>query len=294
MARARLICTQTASPALPELRERSVYSMIEVGRSVLRRYCSNVRAPTGSLKGIDVPLFAAQTESGIGTFLLTGLDLIGPYLFMVGLYLYLMVLLEQLLYVAINQSEMDTKVRPWPWTGLIVGLVFPLITPGIHLVPPFSLVDRIFGMDLRGIWINGLLGLVTGSAVGLGIAQGWDIGLRRALLASLGLVGLFLGWRASVSVGLTTVVLGLLSQISATIGRKSLSVSATWSVWFATVLELIVWRSYPEIRWWPGPDASPVVMIAACILMFGGSSLIPRVGRRRAQPGSPPPTRSLS
>ena len=235
-----------------------------------------------------MPFFAANSEPDWVGFLPTS------WFELCGIYLYMMVLLEQVAYVAINETEAETKARPWPWFGFTIGLLFPLISPVVHPVPPFGMVDQYFGLDLRGLWINGLLGLIAGSGLTIGIAQGWRPNSRRALLAGFGLVGLFLGWRSVVSVGLTAVLLGLLGAIAGWMSRRPASITPAWSVWLATVIELLVWRLFPGVRYWPSREASPVVMVIATLMAIGLANLIPMVGRRQVPPGNPQPVHSSS
>ena len=230
-----------------------------------------------------MPLIVAEASPVFVRFLpATSLELI-------GLYLFLFILLEQLLYVAVNEAESESKSRPWPWYGLIVGLILPLISPSVRPVAPFSSVDLLFKMELRGLAISGLLGLVFGSVLGLAIAQGWGRDSRRTLWAALGLVGLFLGWRSAISVGLTAVLIGLISALSLRFRHRVQLTSPAWSVWLATIVELLVWRIYPDLLWWPSREASAPVLVTACLMALIGSRFIPRVQKRRAQLDSPPP-----
>lgn len=233
-------------------------------------------------------LFAFESGVGLSRYLPEN------WLGLLTFFGYLLVLLEQVYYVALNERESEKIIRPWPWFGLVIGMVFPLISPSVHPVTPFSLVDHYFGLEFRGIWINGLLGLCVGSLVGLVISLGWRPESARAMIAQLGLVGVFLGDRSVLSVGLTTVFVGLICvYVFKRIGRSQ-TVTPAWSVWLATIVELLVWRWFPGMRFWPGRDASGAVLAAAFGLCYVVARLIPRVGRHQAQPDIHPQERSLS
>jgi len=168
-------------------------------------------------------------------------------------------------------------------TGLIFGIALPLIWPAMLIVSWQWNSPELF--DLSRFSSNQLITLGVGTACGVacGIALSWfnqresqllEQGTKVAQsktvadgLASLVLVGIFLGWQSVISVTLISLVIGLLSKpLLAQRGLRRFNLSTRILV--ATLIHLLLWRVLTALEFWPSQSASLLVFaisIAACI-----------------------------
>lgn len=124
------------------------------------------------------------------------------------------------------QAELGIWVRLF-WPATIWGLVAAFIWPTVHPVPGLGagpegwlghlmgLVDSLLGLA-GGIGIGLLWGLVAGLLPGFSPKQGLSSSFWMPIVASAGLVGLYLGWQAALAVGLAS---GLFWMLSTAAGR---------------------------------------------------------------------------
>lgn len=181
-------------------------------------------------------------------------------------------------------APLAAAMTAWTITGgssalMIARFMHPV--PGImHAVPGFQATPE-------WLWhISTLVqGLLGGAAIGMLLtpaARGASPSPR--LISALGLIGLFLGWQAAVSVGLLSAVLLLLAAVGCGkfAGRWLLG-----AVLLAFLLQVLGWRRLEHLGWWPGSATTLAGMVSAGFVIFMHATLAGRMidaARPRALP----------
>lgn len=193
-----------------------------------------------------------------------------------------------LLYLLLGMAliEADRRVVPWKLIGIgvLCGIVmspFHLLTVSGELSPAMGRAPVTHGeASLLAQYGPGALaagvGLLAGLAWGLLLASvGRPEGnrrraaMRRALPATMMLVGVALGWQAATTIALVVVVLRGIGWLVAAIWPGWSRVPATGYVLAATLLQIVTWRWQEAIPHWPASAMNPwmlAVVLAAGLL----------------------------
>ena len=168
-------------------------------------------------------------------------------------------------------------------TGLIIGLVLPFIWPAMLIASWQFDVSRL--VEMPRFSTNQFLTLIMGTVVGLigGVWISWiskpeaialesesKISQDRFVpdgIASLALVGLFLGWQSAISVSVLASLLGL-------IGKPTRNFNLSVKILLATMLHLILWRITTSIQFWPSQASSWIeIAIALVAILILGTAI---------------------
>ncbi len=189
---------------------------------------------------------------------------------MVGLYLYHTLLYWTLLGYAL--IKLDGNRIPWKLTlftgslGLAIPLIFAEVAWNIHTSAraDYSLLDRLTTSGL-GVGVGIALGVAISSI--LAWTQPNTVPPSRqqsAAIVTLGLVGLFLGWKAVLSVAALAVVLDLLIRIVGLVWNSCSAIPFSFAALAATLLQVCIWRNLTQLHWWPGASATTLSMVLSC------------------------------
>jgi protein-glutamine gamma-glutamyltransferase len=167
---------------------------------------------------------------------------------LIALYLYHCFILCTLLCVALIRKD----GKPVPWSlilaAALVGLASPMAVPSLHPVPAVVPGPTWFSAgDFRvGEIVTAAAGLATGMSLGglilLSAHRDKTKAYRRGMPVVLGLVGLYLGWQAALSITLLTAAMQLLyvaisSSHAPHESRLDMTVAAV-----AAVVQIAFWR----------------------------------------------------
>ena len=216
------------------------------------------------LGGINLPLRTIEKLNGFKHLT------IDPELIQLTLY-HLILICVLFTFVLIRSENLKLPNSVWI-TGLVFGIFVPLIWPAATLIgwtwskEPFN-AGR-FSFDQFATLGMGLLaGVVLGK-----IANGFG---RRFVpehpyvfqptfvsesIASLSLIGLFLGWQSTLSIGVGAMCISILLRI--------IQPHAHWSSWstsvfLATLTHMLSWRWLTECGYWPSATADVAVHLIA-------------------------------
>lgn len=195
---------------------------------------------------------------------------------MVGLYLYHMLLFWTLLgcaLIKLDGNRIPLKLTLFTGSlGLAMPLIFTEMAWNIHTsgrLDDYSFLDRL---------------TTSGLGVGVGIALGMAIGAilswlqtnsvppsrqRPAAIVTLGLVGLFLGWKAVLSVAAMALVFDLLIRVVGVLWDTCSAIPFSFPVLAAAFLQVCIWKFLTRLDWWPGSSAAaqPIALSIAAILI---------------------------
>ena len=166
-------------------------------------------------------------------------------------------------------------------TGLVMGICLPLIWPSMNIVSWQIDIEQLIELDRFSFdqVLTISFGLVGGLACGVLVS--WSTSNTVLLdrdrakqstieqfnciddaVASMVMIGLFLGWQSALSVTLLLFVINLL--VATVLPRPpSSNVNLCSQLCLATLIHLLAWRMLTWIEYWPGPTASNLVMIAS-------------------------------
>lgn len=163
-------------------------------------------------------------------------------------------------------------------TGLLLGVLPPIVWPDLHPVPFVSPPpewatqawigtywndgwlgrgEHQFGLSLVGA-IDGLLGVVSGFLLGALLSRGTESNLERTnLVVIAAVIGGFLGWQTVWSVGW----LASLAWITALVAARGRAIRVSPSVLLssAAVVQLFAWRLLFAVDWWPSHRGIPIL-----------------------------------
>lgn len=195
---------------------------------------------------------------------------------LIAVYIYHVVLLTTLLAAALIVYDGFPPPQPLVAPVALLGFVAPLVfvprpvSAGVRLtfLPAGWLPLGGEGVRLAvypQAVLDGTLGLAVGTVVGLTVASAAPTGSRRkadrgGTVAAGALIGLFLGWQAVVSCGLTAVVLAAVNAIASRLTRRSLPVTGLLAT--AAAVQVVSWKALSKVEWWPGPTGWKVIQHA--------------------------------
>jgi hypothetical protein len=211
-------------------------------------------------------------------------------------------LTTQLTALLIQFDRQAVPVSLWR-TSLLIGLLFPAIWPGLRPVPamipradaaPDSIPRSALPRDMRPAaqrrtvadgWWSGLADGAAGSCTGALVGQVLSLAVARrrrfprarpALIASLALVGAYLGWQAAISVAAMSALMLMLVAI---LGRAWPAASAipplVWPLW-ASLIQIAWWKRLTEFSSGPFLSFSGV---GAWLLVILAMSAVARIFR---------------
>jgi len=237
---------------------------------------------------------------------------------LVAVFLYHSALLSILLSWALIKFDGHMLPKFYIVLAMTVGLAVPAMNPSAQPVPWMSALPAWMADQS---WMNRLdtsvIGLICGSGVGLVLslvrivnrpAVAQSTPYTRDTVAVLGLVGLFLGWQAVLSIAGIAACMRLLAAVplARKIGVGSmraqhpLGCDEEWGrnasslfmhILLATALQSVLWDSLSRLTWWPGPNCSalavPIVVIVTVLLTFA-TDCIHQAGLRSLPPSDIP------
>jgi len=228
--------------------------------------------------GSNLPLRAPAFHRGV-IWTVWSLDwgLLGIYAY----HCFLMCVLVCAGLIRYDRQPMPSKLLA---IGLLGGLLPPLVWPGLRPVPWTLLVEgsaRGAGSALADGLAGVAAGLLVGCALAAALRETVARGEMRAVCGAAALVGAFLGWQATVSLGLLAAMLlflaALLSHVVSTLARIPLS----GFVGLATLIQIAAWRSLSDLSWWPGPTGRALPMVAG---VAGAATLAWLAGAMMTEP----------
>jgi len=205
-----------------------------------------------------------------------------------SLYLYHSLLAYFLTSLVLFAWQGDVLPGRYVLIALAVGLIIPLLSPAVQVVPAWPVVVGETKVHTAGI-ASAAWGLLVG--VGLGSLFGhctvvrvcrradsvphWPIPTTFDVAAGLAIVGTWLGWQAVLSISLLTAFFQLISRSR----HSALVVLAV-----LTGVQLLLWRMLTEhLPWWPGPYTSWAVMIGWAMVLLLALVAV-RLMRRSPEP----------
>jgi hypothetical protein len=191
---------------------------------------------------------------------------------LIGIYLFHCFLLCVLL--AATLIRRDGLPIPKRLTALAygVGLSLPAIWPWLRPVPwslpqpdwmPSSTVALGLETGVAGLLVGGTLAAAISAATPRR-GQSRSLAMENATIGT-GLVGLFLGWQAVISIALVDGMLAVMLVAARRVKRVATSDNGALScLLLATLLHLVLWRTSSRFTtWWPGPY-SPLWVHGIC------------------------------
>lgn len=188
----------------------------------------------------------------------------------------------------IRSERLQVPRRVFYW-GLGMGVGLPLIWPGMTLIAwnidTQQLIEIARGTTTQ--FITFVYGLIAGSACGL-LCSWATLNSKRMLedrvyqstieqfnyvddvIATMALVGIFLGWQAALSVTLFFLIMQTILLLSAKRYRQS-AVPPSATVFTATLLHLLTWHASTYLPIWPSPTAN-AGEIAVCLVAILSAS----------------------
>lgn len=237
---------------------------------------------------------------------------------LVAVYLYHSTLLCILLSWTLIKFDGHMLPKFYILLAMVVGLAVPAMNPSVQ---PVSWIAALPEWLADKSWVNRLdtsvIGLICGSGIGLVLslvriisspAAGQGTSHIRDTTAVMGLVGLFLGWQAVVSIAgiaACTRLLGALVPatrivVGSTGARRSLGSDGESTsndlfllmhISIATALHIVVWDRLAQLSWWPGPGCSVLavmVVVMLTVLLVFASDAIQRARSRSLPSGDIP------
>lgn len=211
---------------------------------------------------------------------------------LVATYLYHSTLLSILLSWALIKFDRNVLPRFYILLAMAIGLAVPAANPSVHPAPwmpmaPAWLANQPWSSRLD----TSIIGLISGLSMGLVSSSLWIVGggaprqrpaYLRDTVAIFGVVGLFLGWQAMLSIaGIAActrlLVVALMARRTGAgpipaedpLGRASESTSALAIIFphvlLATALQIVLWDALARLAWWPGPHCSVLATSAVAI-----------------------------
>lgn len=221
--------------------------------------------------GANLPVRPIDSRSGILAIDWLDSDLSALYAY----HCFLLCVLLCAVLIEYDGHALPRRLLIWAY---VIGLTAPLFWAPLRPVPfwmPFT-DSPVSNGPLRGA-LDGLFGLFGGALAGMlcGLGRrGWPrlYRLSRETVAVLGLVGLFLGWQAALSVaGLTLLARapltlrrfgksnadgpGATEEGSGT-GDERVRASSLAIPALATAAQIVLWRWLASFAFWPGPFAA--------------------------------------
>ncbi len=223
-----------------------------------------------ALGGINLPFRTIEKIAGLEQLIAA------PQWDLIQLTSYHLTLICLLFTLALIKSE-NLKVPYSVWiTGLIFGTLIPLVWPNVSLIN-WNWSTEVLSADRFSIdqYATLGIGLVAGAILGF-IVNGFD---RRFVpehpyvfqktfiseaVASLSLVGLFLGWQSALSIGLAAMGVSIILTLFT---PRAIWSSLSTAVFASTLFHLVAWRQLTQSGVWPSAQASVLVTLLA-ILSF--------------------------
>ncbi|MDP7017901.1 MAG: prepilin peptidase [Pirellulaceae bacterium] len=160
--------------------------------------------------------------------------------------------------------EYDDQKAPWTYAvwWLLFGLAVAVAAPFVTLIPWSEPSVLSYPAD---DYLRRLESPLAGAA--LGLACGFCLTFWRPVHKSnslvFAIVGVFLGWQATLSIGVLAL---LLSGIFQPIRRARFLHSSAGVCLVAVGIHLTFWKYFAEVAWWPG--SSPVATTGGCALLM--------------------------
>ncbi|MEM9942523.1 MAG: prepilin peptidase [Planctomycetota bacterium] len=205
---------------------------------------------------------------------------------LIQIWIYLLVLIGFLFTFTLIRVDRFSIPRKIFWTGLAIGCILPMIWPAMRLVPwkLENLTYRVTSTAELDFWITTILGTVVGGLTGLWVSICYSR-INPAIpksdlnppfksvdesVACWTLVGTFLGWQASIAIGMATILIVSLIRLAGCFVRTRLPTDQGMHTahffnnrierttenlssycFLATLFLLLVWNSWTFVPFWP-------------------------------------------
>jgi hypothetical protein len=203
-----------------------------------------------------------------------------------------------LLYLLLGMALIEADRRIVPWKLITLGIVAGIGLTPVHLLTvqgslsPAMDASAAAGSGMVDRYGPGLLaaisGLLGGMAWGLLLARvGRPEGnrrraaMRRAVPASMAMVGVILGWQAATSVAVAAIVLRGLGWLVAAAWPNWSRAPSSGYVLAATILHVVTWRWQEAIPFWPGRSIDLFVLVGVVAAGLLAAVLESSTGRER-------------
>lgn len=215
---------------------------------------------------------------------------------LVAVYLYHATLLSILLSWALIAFDGHKLPKLYIVLAVAIGVAGPAVNPSVQPIPwssttPTWLAARPWTTRLD----TSIVGWACGLGVGLTLSSVWILNKRsrrrspacvRDAMAVFGVVGLFLGWQALISVAAMAACTRLVAAVAAIAMSRRNGIGSTGAedpsgrgkktarrprmmfthVLLATALQIVLWASLSHLTWWPGPKCSTLAVSAVVIV----------------------------
>jgi leader peptidase (prepilin peptidase)/N-methyltransferase len=244
--------------------------------------------------GSNLPVRLPTPETGVL------LAVANPAWELVRLYGFHACLLSALLTIALIAFDQQGMPRRLTLFIAAVGVVTALCWPDLHPVPwdLLSSESRPTSPPMQSL-LTSFFGAVCGICIGVVIDVRLDDGrgirglLRSPMAAALLIVGIFLGWQATLA--LAVVAGGLLAVLATALGlffpqpekfcRPLVKRGLPACLLIATAVHLVFWRTLSEWKWWPGPAANWPIVVVWLVALLLAVELTRRIAVLDGAPG---------
>jgi leader peptidase (prepilin peptidase)/N-methyltransferase len=209
---------------------------------------------------------------------------------------YHLVLICLLFTFSLIRSERLQVPRNVFFWGLIFGFGLPFVWPNMMFISwhidTHHLIDMARGSTTQLITLA--YGLTAGAACGL-LSSWATLNPKRILadridqstieqfnsvddvIASLSLVGIFLGWQSALSVTLFFLLIQVVVLMAARGGRAG-AITPSITVFVATLLHLLTWRAFTFVPVWPSPSVDAATIAGILLAILSISMVIRKLG----------------
>lgn len=204
---------------------------------------------------------------------------------LIGYYAYHMFLLTTLLTWALIRYD----GHPVPRRLMIVAFATSAAAitgwPSLQLVAAGPTALPVGRVTLTDAWLTSTIGAAVGGALGIVITRVTTIGLIRpalrssALPAGLALAGSVLGWQATCSIAVLTLVIAIcVRRLPSRLHHRMVLPSLEASVFVATTIHQLCWSWIVVLlsRWWPARDLR-LESIVTFLVIFSALSITLRL-----------------
>lgn len=211
-----------------------------------------------------------------------------------GMYGYHMTLLCFLVVVGLMEWERAQVPRRLALTGILLGAVLPAIWPNLH---PVAWLSSRPDWLAQWSWLERidttLVGLLAGACIGSVLSTAAITSPRSAKsgglncqVASMALVGVYLGWQSALSVAVFTALFRMFAVTFAYAWPRIANVPTAGWILVATTLHICLWRTLTGWPVWPGAHSTTASLVIVSAGIVAACIIARRLSRRDPFSGS--------